>query len=134
MSSSRRSLSWSVAVLLSFAATTAFAEPSAPVLELATQAVCAASDSSEALTSEPTPEEAAGLICFSVRCSSEADCWNACPNANSVTCTRNACSYVLPGGGGGGGGPTCPSTRCIDDSDCVCGTTQGWCNNRACAY
>lgn len=129
MSSSRRSLSWSVAVLLSFAATTAFAEPSAQALELATQAVCAATDASE-----PTPEEAAGLICLSVRCASEDDCWNACPDARSVTCVRNACSYELSGGGGGGGGPTCPSTRCIDDSDCVCGTTQGGCNNRACAY
>ncbi|MBN8466279.1 hypothetical protein JYJ95_07130 [Corallococcus exiguus] len=129
--SSRRSLSWSVAVLLSFAATAAFAEPSAPALEMATQAVCAAA---EAMSSEPTPEEAAGLICLSVRCSSEADCWNACPNARSVTCERNACSYQLPGGGGGGGGPTCPSSRCIDDSDCVCGTRQGYCNNRACTY
>ncbi|MBZ4373846.1 hypothetical protein [Corallococcus sp. AS-1-6] len=132
--SSRRSLSWSVAVLLSFAATASFAEPAAPAMELATRAVCAATESSEALTSEPTPEEAAGLLCISVRCSSEDDCWNACPNALSVTCTRNACSYEISGGGGGGGGPTCPSTRCIDDSDCVCGTTQGWCNNRACAY
>ncbi|RKH56903.1 hypothetical protein [Corallococcus aberystwythensis] len=133
MSSPRRSLSWSVAVLLSFAATLSFAEPSAPTLEMAGQAVCAATESDEALSSEPTSEEAAGLVCFAVRCSSEDDCWNACPNARSVACTRTVCSYQLPGGGGGGG-PTCPSTRCIDDSDCVCGTAQGYCNNRACAY
>lgn len=135
MSSSRRSLSWSVAVLLSFAATAAFAEPSAPMLEMAQQAVCAATDSSEALTSEPSPEESAGLICLAVRCASEDDCWDACPNAQSVTCVRNGCTYQLPGGGGGGGGgPTCPGRRCSEDSECVCGTRQGYCNSNACVW
>jgi hypothetical protein len=128
MSSPRRALSWSIALLLSFTAATAVAEPSAPALELMEQAVCASVDASE-----PPSDASASLVCMSVRCSSEQDCWNACPGAQSVSCTRNACSYQLPGGGGGGG-PTCPATRCIEDMDCECRGVPGVCVNRACRF
>lgn len=134
MTSPRRSLSWSVAVLLAFAAIPALAEPSASALEVVEQAVCASAESSESSeVSEPAPDEAAGLICMSTRCSSDSECRNACPTARTAVCSFNACRYTYSGGGGGGG-PTCPSSRCIYDSDCVCGTVQGYCVQRACTY
>ena len=137
MTSPRRSLSWSVAVLLAFAAIPALAEPSASALEVVEQAVCASAESSEVSesseSSEASPDEAAGLICMSTRCSSDTECRNACPTARTAVCSFNACRYTYSGGGGGGG-PTCPSSRCIYDSDCVCGTAQGYCVQRACTY
>ncbi|RYZ40048.1 MAG: hypothetical protein EOO71_17670 [Myxococcaceae bacterium] len=128
---SRRKLPWGIALLLTFATATAFAEPSTETAS----AVCASVESSEAQVSETPSSEAelAGLVCMTVRCSTEQECWNACPGATSVTCSRNACSYTYPGGGGGGG-PTCPSTRCIDDSDCSCKGSPGTCVNRACVF
>ncbi|RKG93696.1 hypothetical protein [Corallococcus terminator] len=128
---SRRNLPWGLALLLTFATTTAFAEPSAETAS----AVCASVESSEAQVSEATPGEAelASLACVTVRCTTAQECWNACPGASSVSCSRNACSYTMPGGGGGGG-PTCPSTRCIEDSDCNCKGSPGYCVNRACVF
>ncbi|RKH20683.1 hypothetical protein D7Y13_35255 [Corallococcus praedator] len=132
---SRRKLPWSLALLLTFATATAFAEPSASPSAGTSPAVCASVESSEAQVSEAPPSEAelAGLVCSIGRCTTVEDCWNACPNASSAACTRNACSYTYPGGGGGGG-PTCPSSRCIEDSDCSCKGTPGSCVNRACVY
>ncbi|MFP2960551.1 hypothetical protein ACLEPN_22700 [Myxococcus sp. 1LA] len=133
MPSRRHSLSWSVAVLLAFAAASASAEPSESTLPLASAAVC--SQSTPSTSDVRVEEEASGLVCMSVRCSSEQECWDACPTARSVTCSRNACSYTFGGGGGGGGGgPFCPTTKCSDDADCVCRGTQGYCFNRACSY
>ncbi|AEI66888.1 hypothetical protein [Corallococcus macrosporus] len=132
MSSRRPSLSWSVAVLLAFTAATASAEPSESTLTLASAAVC--SQGTPSSSDVRAADEASGLVCISVRCSSDQDCWDACPTARTAACSRNACSYTHGGGGGGGGGPVCPSTRCIDDADCVCQGTQGYCFNRACSY
>lgn len=123
MSFHRRHLPWGLALLLSFTAAIA-AEPVQPQ-----------SSSVEQSSAEVgAPEQLEGLLCLSVRCSTEDDCWNACPSATSVSCTRNACSYTTSGGGGGGGGPFCPATRCIDDSDCVCNGSPGICENRACSF
>lgn len=79
------------------------------------------------------PVEAA--VCPNIRCSSNAECAQACPSATSATCGAftHACTYTFPGGGGGGGG-SCPSTRCIDEFDCVCNGRQGVCIERACHY
>ncbi|WNG46311.1 hypothetical protein F0U60_20935 [Archangium minus] len=131
MSFHRRHLPWGLALLLSVTAAIA-AEPSASSEPV--QLRYASDEQSSAEVS--APEQIEGLLCLSVRCSTEDDCWNACPTATSVSCTRNACSYTTSGGGGGGGGggPFCPATRCIDDSDCVCSGTQGICENRACSY
>jgi hypothetical protein len=126
----RRALPWSVALILSFA-TAVSAEPS--VTEVSqSEPVLYSSEELRAESSEV--QDAATLICLSVRCTSESDCWAACPSASSVSCTSNACRYTYPGGGGGGGGPTCPATRCIDDSDCVCSGRQGYCDARVCRY
>lgn len=135
MSSHRRHLPWSLALLLSFTAAIA-AEPSTssePQSE-PVQLQYASGEQSSAEVSAPEPIE--GLVCLSVRCITEDDCWNACPSATSVSCTRNACSYSTSGGGGGGGGggPFCPATRCIDDSDCSCNGSPGVCVNRACSF
>lgn len=131
MSSRRHSLSWSVAVLLAFAATAASAEPPEPNVAVASAAECSQSVPSDAEYSEG---DLSGLACVSVRCSSDQDCRNACPTARTATCSFNACSYTYSGGGGGGGGPTCPVTKCSADADCVCRGVQGYCANRACAY
>lgn len=130
MSLRRQSLPWSIALLLAFAATVS-AEPSA------TEATSMESrtDSSEELVAETSePQDAASLVCVAVRCSTVSECWSACPGASSVSCVSNGCRYTYPGGGGGGGGPTCPLTRCSDDSDCVCKGQQGYCDTRACRY
>ncbi|MFP2929019.1 hypothetical protein ACLESO_28230 [Pyxidicoccus sp. 3LG] len=125
----RRALPWSVALLLSFTAAVS-AEPSTTEASQSEPVLY----SSEELRSETSePQDASSLICLSVRCSSVSECWAACPSASSVSCTNNACRYTYPGGGGGGG-PTCPSSRCIDDSDCVCSGRQGYCDMRACRY
>ncbi|WP_141258503.1 MULTISPECIES: hypothetical protein, partial [unclassified Myxococcus] len=100
MPSRRHSLSWSVAVLLTFAATAASAESPEPNVAVASAAVCSQSVQSDAEVSEP---DLSGLACVIVRCSSEQQCWDACPTARTATCSRNACSYTYGGGGGGGG-------------------------------
>ncbi|MFP2903479.1 hypothetical protein ACLESD_00060 [Pyxidicoccus sp. 3LFB2] len=128
----RRSLPWSLALILSFAAAVS-AEPSATEASQSEPALY----SSEELRAETSePQDAAGLVCLAVRCSNVSDCWAACPSASSVSCVSNGCRYTFPGGGGGGGGgPTCPLTRCSDDSDCVCSGRQGYCDSgRACRY
>ncbi|MCP3102369.1 hypothetical protein LZ198_26205 [Myxococcus sp. K15C18031901] len=128
MSLLSRALPLSLALALSFTSALVTAEPSS----------VEATQSEERLSSaEATPEaqDAANLACVAVRCSSEAECWNACPTAQDVACVNNGCKYTLPGGGGGGGGgPTCPATRCIDDSDCICSGRQGYCDVRVCRY
>jgi hypothetical protein len=127
----RRSLPWSIALLLSFAAAVS-AEPSATVAR-PSEPVLYSSDDLRSETSEP--QDAASLICVAVRCSTASECWAACPSASSVSCVNNGCSYTYSGGGGGGGGgPSCPLTRCSDDSDCVCSGQQGYCDGRACRY
>ncbi|QRK05319.1 hypothetical protein JQX13_34725 [Archangium violaceum] len=124
MSFHRRHLPWSLALLLSV---------TAAIAAESVQHQYASDEQSSAEVS--APEQIEGLVCLSVRCITEDDCWNACPTATSVSCTRNACSYTTSGGGGGGGGgPLCPATRCIDDSDCSCNGSPGVCVNRACAY
>ncbi|AKQ66573.1 hypothetical protein A176_003485 [Myxococcus hansupus] len=132
MSSRRHSLSWGVALLLTLAASAAGAtEPTASPAVLAEQSACSQELQSDARNTEG---DVSGLVCVSVRCSSDQDCVQACPSARTATCSRNACSYTYGGGGGGPGGPTCPSTRCMYDEDCVCRGVQGYCNVRACAY
>ncbi|WP_426751903.1 hypothetical protein [Myxococcus sp. Y35] len=134
MSSRRHSLSWSVALLLTFAASTASAtEPAGTSLAVAEPSVCSQQVQSDALADEG---ELSGLVCLSVRCSTDQECQAACPTARTATCSGNACSYTFGGGGGGGGpgGPSCPSTRCMYDDDCVCNGVQGYCAGRACAY
>ncbi|MCY1035918.1 hypothetical protein OV207_31045 [Corallococcus sp. BB11-1] len=128
---SRRNLPWGLALLLTLTTATAFAEPPAVMAA----PVCASVDTSEAQVSqEPSTEaELAGLVCMSVRCSSVQECWDACPTASSVACTRNACSYTHSGGGGGGG-PWCPASRCGADSDCHCKGSPGICVNRVCVF
>ncbi|NVJ10303.1 hypothetical protein HUW63_34435 [Myxococcus sp. AM001] len=132
MPSRRHRLSWSVAVLLAFAPPAASAESPEPHVAVASAAECSQRVQSDA---ELREGDVSGLVCMSVRCSSDQECRDACPTARTATCSFNACSYTYSGGGGGGGGgPTCPSTRCIDDADCVCRGVQGYCANRACAY
>ncbi|WP_164019770.1 hypothetical protein [Pyxidicoccus trucidator] len=127
----RRALPWSIALLLSFAATVS-AEPSATEASQSEPALY----SSEELRAETSgPEDVSTLACVAVRCTDASECWNACPSASSVSCVNNGCRYTYPGGGGGGGGgPTCPLTRCSDDADCVCKGQQGYCEVRACRY
>ncbi|XXF79651.1 hypothetical protein P2318_07805 [Myxococcaceae bacterium GXIMD 01537] len=132
MSSHRRHLPWSVALLLSIAAVVS-AEPAASVEPGADEA---SYSSNELVSTEPGEEGMTQtLLCPAVRCSSVEDCRSACPNGVVLSCTLNACRYQSSGGGGGGGGgPTCPSTRCLDDEDCVCSGRQGSCVERACTY
>ncbi len=127
MQSLRRHLPWSLVLVLCIT-TAVSAEPTGT--QGSEQAELCSSDEQSTSSEAETAES---LICMSVRCSSEQDCWNACPGAISVSCNFNACSYQYSTGGGGGGG-FCPSTRCIDDSDCVCQGQQGYCANRACTY
>jgi hypothetical protein len=121
----RRVLPVSIALFLSFA-TTVTAEPSATEASQSEAVLY----STEEISAE---SDAASLVCLAVRCSSVSECWAACPSASSVSCVNNGCRYTYPGGGGGGG-PTCPLTRCADDSDCVCNGRQGYCDTRACRY
>lgn len=108
------------------------------VFFLATAAAAASAEMSvdPALSSESNASY--GPVCFESLCDTDADCWNACPNAYSAVCAGNACHYAYspPGGGGGGGGgpgnpggPYCPAQLCWDSSQCVCGSYQGYCGS-----
>lgn len=95
----------------------------------------ASSDASARSTD--TSENVVGGLCYAALCESEADCWNSCPGASSVSCVSNECQYTYPGGGGGGGGggPFCDARLCNWDGDCTCNTAQGYCGtDNVCHY
>ncbi|GEN05282.1 hypothetical protein SAMN05443572_1011174 [Myxococcus fulvus] len=121
----RKQLPWGLAVLLAVSAVVLGAAPASA--ESSDDGVCA----EEAVSDEATQLN----ICYRAFCHEESDCWNACPGALSVSCTRGVCYYQQPTGGGGGGGPVCPQQFCGSDFDCSCNGRPGVCGaNNTCYY
>ena len=120
----RKQLPWGVAVLLAVSAVVFGGSPASA--EPSEETVCAEAASAE---------EAQLNICYRAFCHEESDCWDACPAALSVSCTRGVCYYQQPTGGGGGGGPVCPQQFCGSDFDCSCNGQPGVCGaNNTCYY
>ncbi|ATB46706.1 hypothetical protein [Corallococcus macrosporus] len=119
MSVTRRPLAWSAALLLTFA-TVAAADPI---------------DSGPELLCEST-ESASMAICFQSFCDEDWQCADACPSAQTATCTNNVCEYTYRTGGGTGGpgGPFCHAMFCAEDYHCQCGDVQGYCGLDSVCY
>jgi hypothetical protein len=119
----RMPLTWSAALLLTFA-TGALADPTAA----APQALC---DDSARAASSGDDGETASLLCSEALCESDWECQAVCPTARTATCVDYVCRYTYSGGGGGGSGPFCQEMLCADDWQCQCNGRQGYCDSNS---
>ncbi|QRK11294.1 hypothetical protein JQX13_15170 [Archangium violaceum] len=119
----RHLLSWSAALLVSFAPVV-HAEPSTG-LASAPAAICEGSSRGDASLAEQ--ESTTAALCHEALCETEQDCWNACPSARTVACVQFSCQYTYGSGGGGGGGPFCAEQFCSEDWECECNGRPGYC-------
>jgi hypothetical protein len=86
----------------------------------------------ECATEVPEFHWLTGGNCGPAICRYEEQCWDQCPEAESVACVNGFCEYTLPGGGsGGGGGNNCQQSLCSMDYQCTCndGTLRQCINN-----